>query len=176
MCLLSLWDWWLVLRMTDCKKTELEPSLCYRLCALILKSCWPGPSIKCHLYASSVLFAICCTVVCEAGVNCWVWFVVLLKSSCADVSEQVLNIWAVAASSFSCPQEMLGDQLWVCCSWLEGYVWFALFRWHNYGRKSVETNLCIYTLSRGAHAGCLVVFFLLYSLVCCMWVLFKTQD
>lgn len=138
-----------------------------------------GPSIKCDPWASSVIFAACCTVACEAGVHCLAcfagWFVISLESSCTDVSEQVFNIWTVAASSFSCPEDVLGDELWLCCSWLEGYTWFALFRWPSYGMKSAEINLHIYTVS-GEPVLAVLWFSFFYTLVCCMWVPFKTWD
>lgn len=93
--LIILWGWWLVLRMTDCRQLSSKCSLCYRLCALILTSFADlgvsGPSVKCDPYASSVVFAVCCTMACEAGVNCLVcfagWFVISLESWYTDVSE-----------------------------------------------------------------------------------------
>lgn len=58
-CSSSLWDWWLVLRITDCRELSSKPSLCSRLCAsLYLGVC--GSSVECvthMLNQSYLLFA-----------------------------------------------------------------------------------------------------------------------
>lgn len=128
---------------------------------------WVGPVLNVWPHQN-----LCCTGVCGSWFNFLVCFAgcfaLLLEISCGDVSEQALNIWTVAASSFSCPQEMLGAQLWLCCSWLEGHICFALFRWDNYGMKTAKMNLHIYTVSKGGCPGSSVIFlsFSISSLLC----------
>lgn len=180
-CLSSLWDWWLGLRMTDCRKFCSKPNFCYELCALKLVS-----------FAD---FGVSGT-----SINVGPKFFIRISAVLGFVSFDWISWFALQDALFSCwkshaqmslnkhltfgqlqpPASPVLRRCWELscgCAAAGWKVTFALLFSDEITMAWKQQKwICIFTLCRREVVLALLWFFFLFqSLLCCVWVLFKRR-